>query len=552
MNMRNAAEALPNRALVAAEAEVSALRFDGMEFDLVRGELKGRDGAPIVLRPKAELLLRAFLYSPGRLLGREALIETLWPSAVVTDDSLVQCVGELRAALGDRSQQLIRTVQRRGYRFDAAVERLDPPSTIAATPGTTPRSSLDEACAARRVVAVMPFMSEKASLRETADRLTDEIVAQMVTYPGVRSIGRTKTAAFNPAAPDVERLASVLHATYAVTGRVMPAASGPGTTLDVSVLRVPQGDTIGSAHFDIETSPAAPTVADVGQLVVNLVRGQTMQVELRRATAPGHTPDAADLTQMGWHEVMRISGTEDIVRARERFRAALREDPESTRALTGLVAAYVTGQSMGMQLTADETAEFARSLDRMMKFAPDDPNSASLWADLQLQKGRPDLALPAMEKAIRLTPNFANGYLMLGQALLRVGRLDEAQAEIEHAVRLASFGHDDRRTSTANMVLAEIAIARGDDKRAAELARRAIATRPSGYGSARYYAVLAAAEALSGHTSDAAADMAVVRERDPATTVANFDAARPSTHPAFLAQRARLYEGLRDAGMPPR
>jgi DNA-binding winged helix-turn-helix (wHTH) protein/TolB-like protein/cytochrome c-type biogenesis protein CcmH/NrfG len=593
MNSRNDAEVLQNLASAAADAAVSALRFDGMEFDLLRGELKGRDGAPVVLRPKTELLLRVFLNAPGRLLAREVLIEALWPSTVVTDDSLVQCVGDLRIALGDRSQRLICTVPRRGYRFDAMVERVDAPASVAGTPDAEPTppippaagtpssprrvamwtlcalvavgalaaaivlrdspgaSSLDEAYAARRVVAIMPIItaSEDAGLRDTADRLGDEIAAQMVTYPGARSIGRARTAAFNAAGPDLERLANALHATYAVTGRVTPAAGGPGATLEVTVLTVPRGDTIGSAHFEFGTSPAAPTVAEIGQLVVNLVRGQSMQVELRRATAPGHVPDAADLILIGWHEVMRIAGPEDIVRARERFRAALREDRDSVRALTGLVAAYVTGQSMRIPLTPDEAAEFARSLERMMQFAPDDANSESLWADLQLMNGRPDLALPAIEKAIRLTPNFANGHLMLGQAMLRVGRIDEAQAEIEHAVRLASLGGDERRESTANMVLAEIAIARGDDKRAAELARRAIAVRPSSFGSARPYAVLAAAEALSGQTADAAVEMAVVRERNPAMTVTNFDALRPSTHPAFLALRARLYEGLRKAGM---
>jgi DNA-binding winged helix-turn-helix (wHTH) protein/TolB-like protein len=594
MDRRAFAELLPNRSSAAANGGISALRFDGIEFDLLRGELKGRDGVPIVLRPKAELLLRVFLDAPGQLLARETLIAAVWPSTVVTDDSLVQCVGELRAALGDASQRLIRTVPRRGYRFEATVERVCAPVTDAAAldaqaiPPVAPpvdassgrrrmaiwglcavltvgalaalvamrnnaaASSVDEAYAARRVVAVMPFTTASADphLRETADRLADEIAAQMVTYPGARAIGRAKTTALNTAGPDLEGLASALHVTYAVTGRVAPAGSALGATLEVTLLTVPQGHSVGSGHFDIGTSPEAPTAGEVGQLVVNLVRGQSMQVELQRATAPGHVPDGADLTQIGWHEVMRISSPEDIVHARERFREVLRGDPASIRALTGLVAAYVTGRSMRMPLTGDETAEFTRSLDRMMKLAPNDPNAVSLWADLQMQDGRPDLAVPAMEKAIRLTPNFANGHLMLGQALLRIGRIDEAQAEIEHAVRLAVLGRDDRRTSTADMVLAEIAIARGDDGRAAELARRAIAVRPTGYGSNRPYAVLGAAEALSGQTREAAADMAIARERHPAGTVKNFDAPRPSTHPAFLAQRARLYEGLRKAGMP--
>ena len=107
--------------LPGTDKELRAWRFDGFEFDLGRGELRGRDGGAIPLRPKAELLLRQFLARPGRLFSREGLMTSVWPATVVTTDSLVQCVGELRTALGDHAQRLIQTVSRRGYRFDAAV-----------------------------------------------------------------------------------------------------------------------------------------------------------------------------------------------------------------------------------------------------------------------------------------------------------------------------------------------------------------------------------------------------------------------------------------------
>ena len=48
-------------------------------------------------------------------------MQAVWPDAFVTDDSLVQCTLELRRALDDRSQQLLKTVPRRGYLFSAAV-----------------------------------------------------------------------------------------------------------------------------------------------------------------------------------------------------------------------------------------------------------------------------------------------------------------------------------------------------------------------------------------------------------------------------------------------
>src|SRR5260370_25671674 len=49
---------------------------------------------------------------------------TLFRSVVVTDESLTHCVSEVRNAIGDDSQAIIRTVPRRGYHFVAPVSRL--------------------------------------------------------------------------------------------------------------------------------------------------------------------------------------------------------------------------------------------------------------------------------------------------------------------------------------------------------------------------------------------------------------------------------------------
>ena len=70
------------------------------------------------LRPKTFALLSALAANVGRVVSKQKLLADVWPGLVVTDDSLSQCVNELRAALGDRGQDLIKTVPRRGYRFD--------------------------------------------------------------------------------------------------------------------------------------------------------------------------------------------------------------------------------------------------------------------------------------------------------------------------------------------------------------------------------------------------------------------------------------------------
>ena len=94
--------------------------FDGFTLDLTRGCLL-RGGHEVKLRPKPFEALKYLVENPGRLISKTELIEVIWPDTAVTDDSLVQCLIEVRRALGDDAQQVIKTVPRRGYIFDRPV-----------------------------------------------------------------------------------------------------------------------------------------------------------------------------------------------------------------------------------------------------------------------------------------------------------------------------------------------------------------------------------------------------------------------------------------------
>jgi Tol biopolymer transport system component/DNA-binding winged helix-turn-helix (wHTH) protein len=82
-----------------------------------------RDGQEIKLRPKSFELLVYLVENPGRLITKDELMKTVWPDSFVTDDSLVQCVRDIRRVLEDDSQQYIKTVPRRGYIFEADVTK---------------------------------------------------------------------------------------------------------------------------------------------------------------------------------------------------------------------------------------------------------------------------------------------------------------------------------------------------------------------------------------------------------------------------------------------
>ena len=111
------------------------LRFDRFVLDLDRGCLL-LDGNEIALRPRPFAVLQYLVENSGRLVSKDELFAAVWSNLAVTDDALVQSIGELRRALGDDGPRLIRTVPRRGYRFEAAVAVIAPadPSATVGTP----------------------------------------------------------------------------------------------------------------------------------------------------------------------------------------------------------------------------------------------------------------------------------------------------------------------------------------------------------------------------------------------------------------------------------
>jgi len=105
--------------------------FEGYTLDLRRGCLRCARNE-IELRPKSFNLLRYLVENAGRLVSKDELIAAVWPSVVVTDDSLARCMSDVRLALGDSDQRMIKTVPRRGYVFEASVS--EPAAVTESTP----------------------------------------------------------------------------------------------------------------------------------------------------------------------------------------------------------------------------------------------------------------------------------------------------------------------------------------------------------------------------------------------------------------------------------
>ncbi|MBP6822245.1 MAG: PD40 domain-containing protein [Acidobacteria bacterium] len=94
-------------------------------FHLDAGErLLMREGRTVPLSPKVFDTLLALVENSGRIVGKEELMQLLWPDTFVEESNLTQNISQIRRALGDGNGdgQFIETIPKRGYRFAANVK----------------------------------------------------------------------------------------------------------------------------------------------------------------------------------------------------------------------------------------------------------------------------------------------------------------------------------------------------------------------------------------------------------------------------------------------
>jgi DNA-binding winged helix-turn-helix (wHTH) protein/tetratricopeptide (TPR) repeat protein len=160
----------------------STFWFEGFALDLNRGCLFGRDGE-IGLRPKSFEVLCCLVKHAGRLVPKDEIMKAVWPNVVVTDASLAQCVSEIRLALRDSQQQIIRTVARRGYLFAVPVSRSAADAAVSARLSIRAGDSADVQDDARADVgatdasANVPSEIEPVAVRRPAERRQITVLA---------------------------------------------------------------------------------------------------------------------------------------------------------------------------------------------------------------------------------------------------------------------------------------------------------------------------------------------------------------------------------------
>lgn len=123
------------------DSDVASYRFGEFTLDLGASRLLGPEGE-VRLRPQAFRMLEVLAESAPKILSQEELLDRVWGVEHLSPASVKQAVSEVRQALGDdpARPRIIETVHRRGYRFIASIERIEPAPVLARLEGPLPAS----------------------------------------------------------------------------------------------------------------------------------------------------------------------------------------------------------------------------------------------------------------------------------------------------------------------------------------------------------------------------------------------------------------------------
>jgi len=221
-------------------------RFGAFEFDDRAGILKRRDRL-VALEPQPARALALLLSRAGEVVTREELRAHLWgdDTHVDFDRGLAYCIGQLRASLWDaaESPRFIQTLPRRGFRFIAPVQTVDPSSPPAPARRFGKRNAVAAALAvavvlggigtwlmtrrprpSRPIVAVAVFenVTGNATFDRTVAGLSDAIVERL-TALGPERLGVNGNAGIlrrPPDARDGKAVARETGASFLVSGQL--------------------------------------------------------------------------------------------------------------------------------------------------------------------------------------------------------------------------------------------------------------------------------------------------------------------------------------------
>lgn len=568
------------------QAPPQRLQFDRYVLDAQRGSLFC-DGEEIALRPKTFAILTYLVENPRRLVSKDEIFAAVWPNLAVTDDTLVQSIGEMRRALGDDGARLIKTVPRRGYRFETEVSAAGaglesaPSSSIApreaarsasqdaglrawprlatfvltgigvalvvalvaglgsnaglfSRPGSPPARTAE--AVARPAIAVLPFTAqgEPAGQDYLAAGLTQDIINALGRFSALTVMSWNATAPYNGKSVGTAEIARELAVRYLVEGSVRRTSD----RIRVNARLVDAGgQVLWSGSFDESPADLFALQDKITSQIAGVLAIRVSQAEQRRVSAKQTGNVEAYDYLLRARPALQRPARAGIVEARGLLRRAIEIDPGYAAAHSALAETFFVSVSMGWAETPTVFLERAReSAAKALSLDENDVRAHILLGRIHIFYHRYGEAKSEMDRAIAINPSDADALAGRGNILMWSGETDAAVELLTLAQRIdPELNPLDRfALSLANYLKRRYAAAAEQ----AELNLR----KTGGANFSRV--VLAAAYAQDNRAEELARVVATIRAVDPV-----FDPNEFGTKFLNAADLEHVRDGLRKAGL---
>lgn len=391
-------------------------------------------------------------------------------------------------------------------------------------------------------IAVLAFenMSGDPEQEFFSDGITEDIITALSRSPWLFIIARNTTFTYKGQNVDVRRVASELGVRFVLEGSVQRA--GNRVRVTAQLIDGTTGGHVWSERYDGELADVFDLQDEITRNVVASIQTRVHLTTIEEPVERSSRPDLTvwELTMRAWHLLYDFT-PESFETAKNLLERALARNPDSAEANMVLSLIHHHTALMGYATDYQSTIAQAYKLGRRATQL-DDRNEYAHWAFGISGWGhhKHDESIVALERAVELNPNCSLAYGSLGTVLGLVGRVDEAIANQEIAIR------SNPRDPSIFFRFSGIALAHylaGRFDLAVDWASRAIHRMPRWYVG---HFILIASHVRAGRTVLAEAAATACLEVLPTASVINFD--RIPLKDADEMERFR--ECLRIAGLP--
>ena len=407
----------------------NSLRFQSFTLDLQRLCLRGPAGE-VDLRPKSFEVLRYLAEHAGRVVPKEEMIRAVWPDVTVTDESLTRCISEVRRAIGDDAQEIIKTVSRRGYLFDspdlAGGQTESVPDTEAAPPSHRRgnRLAAQPASHDRPSIAVLPFanMSGDPEQEYFSDGITEDIITDLSKISGLFVVARNTTFTYKGKPVNVRQVSEDLNVKFILEGSVRKAGSRVRITAQLVDGR--DGGHLWADRYDRDLNDIFMIQDEITRTIVDQLKVKLLPEENRAiGGTPTESVEAYAYYLRGRQFLHRRSKT-FLELARRMFVRATEIDPLYARAYAGIADCdSFLRLHYGAKVSIEGIlAMGARALELKSDLAEAHASRGLAFSLL----GQYPQAMHEFDEAIAVNPNLFEAHYFCARACFTQGKLEDA------------------------------------------------------------------------------------------------------------------------------